>query len=444
MVDGVASVWDNDSSITLHPESGSCATFSNSQMIDKISQNMNQWESIPLINLDFNIDNGAIGEDITIDNYTTYIALGSDDTPETDSLNPVVYDDDGSIVSEVFGSGNEFAVLGFAGPDALDSSTGFITDGQALLNCLCLEGNVNIASCEAVEVVFSSDELDFTMVHEVGHMIGFDHTQVNQDLEEDTTCDLDSLGDCNDIPTMYPLSVDAADQISPTKDDQVIALTLYGSSGWEDDFCTVTGELVDVNGVDLRCADVQAVSDDESLTVSVISGALAVAEDTDGDGYTDGTDECLENCGAFTLVGLKAGETYTITVKPIDAQWTDGSGINPCNTQLSGIVEEEIATIEACAAGSLEDLGIVETLSEISTATDDTTDDGADTSSESTCGEGKDFTDCDPLISCSLSKSGKIDFPFAFSFFMLMALSILPLTRALARKDPSPSNPENR
>ncbi|EKD41281.1 MAG: hypothetical protein ACD_73C00780G0001, partial [uncultured bacterium] len=306
--DGTPAKWDG--TITLHPESGTCGSFTNPQMLAKIDENVSEWEDVSNVDLAFTITDGAINEDVTDSNYQDYFVDSSGDAGLTDSINPVVFDDDGMIVRDIFGSGSQFSVLGFAGPDGFNSDYTEIRDGQAFFNCRCLAGN---GSCGGV--LFTEDDLDFTMTHEIGHMIGLDHTQVNQAIAEGD-CDLNVAGDCDDVPTMYPQSVDAGDQITPHRDDEVALQVLYGLSDLTSSTYTVTGSLVDADGVPLRCADIQAETDDPADTIAVVSGVYAESTDSDGDGYTDGDGECLDNCGDFTLRGLDPTKTYTITVKP--------------------------------------------------------------------------------------------------------------------------------
>lgn len=358
---GESSVWI--SPVSLHPEAGLCGSFSNAEMIQKLDQNISYWENISGSDLSFIIEEGGIGVDVDHCNYITYFVDSSDDPGLDDSLNPVVFDDDGAIVTDLFGTSAKFTVLGFAGPDGFTSDYTTIVDGQAFFNCRCLTGNA-AGACPA-GVVFTEDDLNFTMTHEIGHKVGLDHSQVNQNTANGN-CDLDVTGDCDDVLTMYPQAVDSADQITPHRDDEVAFLTLYGLTHLTNSSCTVTGHLVDVNGDALRCADVQAETGDTADTISAISGANAIYLDINGDGYSDGSGECLSNCGYFALRGLDPGETYTITVKPINSSWVRGSSVGPCvNGQISGIVEEVIATVRAgsCAAGSSQDLGTVVTSS---------------------------------------------------------------------------------
>lgn len=424
---GVGSEWS--SPISLHPENGTCASFSHAEMLEKLSTNLSYWENVEGVNLSFNIDSESILSDVNHDNYNTYYVNSDSDPGLTDGLNPVIFDDDGTITSDIYGTNAEYSVLGFAGPTGLSSDYVTINDGQAVFNCRCLDGN-NAGACEisGFAMDFTEEDLDFTMVHEIGHMINLDHTQVNEDLVG-VGCDTSVSGDCDTLPAMYPQSVDPADQISPSLDDQVALLDLYGTSGWDSSYCAVFGTIVDVDGEEIRCADVQAQTDDEADTIAIVSGTHATYEDLNGDGYSDGDGECLTDCGKFTLKKLDPNKTYTLKVVPISSKWIGGSSVGPCtNGQPSGVVEETIGTISSvnCVAGHLTDLGTIQTESDviITEASDSGSDSGSDSSSSSSsCGSsGGDFSSCDALISCSLkpSSTSHQDTWLSLSFIVLV------------------------
>lgn len=358
--DGTSSAWGN--TIALHPEAGTCGSFSNAQMVTKIETNLANWENVSGIDLTFNITTGTITTDVTAANYTSFFVDSNDDVGLNDSINPVVFDDDGGIVADLFGSSARFSVLGFAGPDGFTDDFLTIADGQAFFNCRCLADNLNCGS-----VVFSEDDLDFTMVHEVGHMIGLDHTQVNEDeADASDNCSTTVAGDCTGVPTMYPQSVDADEQITPTRDDEVALQALYGATSLANNFATVVGTLVDSSGKALRCADVQAIPSSTDDTIAIVSGINAPNEDLDGDGFTDGDGECLSDCGDFTLQGLDPDQNYNLLVVPISSRWTGGSSISPCSTgQISGIQEELIQALSAAdlSAGGTVALGTITTIS---------------------------------------------------------------------------------
>ncbi|MDO8520252.1 MAG: hypothetical protein Q7T11_08845 [Deltaproteobacteria bacterium] len=391
---GTAAKWD--SPISLHLETGVCGSFSNADMADSLEVNLAYWEDITGISLGYDIDTDSITVDIDVNNYEDYVVETSSDPGLQDSLNPVIFDDTGEITDAIFGEDQYLSTLGFASADGYsDSALTMIADGQAVFNCRCLAGNGegdcpycagNDCDCSENElgqcddctgddcetVLFTTEDLDFTMTHELGHMTGLDHTQVNQALA--SGCDVDQAGDCDDLTTMYPISVDAADQVTPARDDEVAMLTLYGLSTLQNNFCTVTGTLLDGDGNPLRCADIQAETDDSADTIAVVSGIFA--------SHDNNIEECLSDCGDFILRGLDPSKNYTITVKPISSQWTGGSGIFPCDPQLSGIEEQEIDSFSAgdCAGGATRALGDVETDSTGGVDDDDDDDDSSSAS----------------------------------------------------------------
>jgi hypothetical protein len=169
---------------------------------------------------------------------------------------------------------------------------------------------------------------------------------------------------------------------------------------------------LDVDGNELRCADVQAITSDTADTVAQISGTLAVTVDgvganaADGDTVDDG--ECTSNCGYFALY-LTPGKDYTVNVEPIYESFVGGSGMGPCYAaQLDTITEEEVATVSSaqCTAGTTLSLGSITT-----TSTGGVTDGGSSGSSGSS-GNGSDpyenYDELNPVgYGCALSVTAK-------------------------------------
>lgn len=356
--------WDLP--VTLHPEGGACAGFSRSEMIDKIETNLSYWTDITGINLEFIIDSNELsGIDISGSNYTDYLSTSGE---STDEITPIVFDNDGEIVEGIF-PGSVSAVLGFASPARYDDSYTVIQEGVGLINCACLEGGNEVELCEGVSVLERA--IDITIVHEIGHMLGFDHTQVNTNFAFTGGCDRNVTGDCDRLPVMLPLIVDPDDQIQPKKDDEVIALRLYGSSYLDNNFYSVSGTLLSNTGFEMQCVDVQAQTDDPAETIAVVTGAFANSLDLNGDKDTLDLNECASGCGDFILKGLDPTKDYTIKVVPIAQVWqSEGSTLNPCNESIAllddKIVEETILNISAgeYSAGQEINLGAVTTESE--------------------------------------------------------------------------------
>lgn len=357
--DGVPVFWGENPTVEYHPEEGSCSTFSNAEMLTKLAEVLSAWDDLTEVDLSFDQINDTL-TDIDGDNYETYLYTGSGTTTNNatllDGFNAVAFDNDGDIVAAVAGESNRYFVLGFAAVNSYSATTGQISDGMAVLNCLCIGEHPIYGTCETsgIEVVLTEEELDFTILHEFGHFLNLDHSQVNIDFFDD-----DDTANDADIPIMFPYSFDTSSGTALREDDIVALATLYPNDDFLDERCLITGDLLDASGNPLRCADMQASTDDPSQTVAYVSGASAAAEDNNGDSDTQDSGECNSDCGHFELY-LVPGRNYTLTVKPINSAFVGGSGVGPCSSsQLTTITEEDLLTIDAdqCVAGQTTDIG---------------------------------------------------------------------------------------
>lgn len=407
---GVASYWDAAPIISYHPESGSCGPFTQADMLTKVAENLAMWSNLAEVDISFDQVSGEIGE-LDETNYTTYFYEASgtdaDNAKLADGINPIIFDETGDIIAAIAGEENRYYVLGFAGPTGFSSEDyDTIVDGQSVLNCLCLEGGDTACDDGGQAITFSEDVLDYTIIHEFGHFINLDHSQVGFDLYDDS----DSNND-DDIPIMFPIVVETSDLPTPSEDDAIALGAIYASDSFAGDYCLVTGTLLDANSNELRCADVQAVTDDTADTVAQVSGALAVtvdgvgANDPDGDTVDEG--ECTSRCGYFELY-LTPGKDYTIRVEPIYEGFVGGSGMGPCyGVQLDTITEEDVAAVSSaqCTAGTSLSLGSITTTSTGGVGSDDSTGSG---SSGSNADPYDNYDELNPVgYGCSLAVAAK-------------------------------------
>lgn len=408
--DGTPYTWDDAAAISIHPESGSCASFSNSEMIDILEINLAHWTDLEETGIAFSTVEGSVGS-VDGSNYLTFIPglTGSASTTVTDGLHPIIFDDDGEIVASVAGAANRFRVLGFSSPSGFSTSSPEIVDSYLVVNCRCLADNPNGACTSGTSTIeFTTAERDFTQVHEMGHFLNLDHTQIYGEVYDDDDTTNDNLG-----ATMYPLSESAADQITPKQDDIIAIGHLYPSSSFASMYCLVTGTLLDADGNPLRCADVQAVTSSIPDGVAFVSGAYAEAADGNSDNDTVDEGECTSGCGDFQLY-LEPGKEYSINVRAINSAFQGGSGISPCAFgQLTTIVDADaVATISGsqCVGGTTVALGEITTSS-----TGGVTSSGSDDDSTTTTSSG----------GCTLNTKGVSDGHKKNSLFLFISASCL-------------------
>jgi hypothetical protein len=214
--------------------------------------------------------------DVTTANYSGYFNSFSD------RLNPVIYDTDGSIVDTLLGVGAKNSVLGFAG-SGYSSSTCQYAEGRAVIN-----GYLNV----------SDSTMSIVIAHEVGHMIGLDHTQL------DNTQGLASTN----YPLMYPIAYRTA--LSLHEDDASWVTALYPDATATVMYGELTGTLRQADGVTaVRGANVWAQEVNTRKVYSVVSDYLR-----QGNGF-------------FRML-LPAG-TYTLHAEAIQGGFTGGSSVGP-------------------------------------------------------------------------------------------------------------------
>lgn len=216
----------------------------------------------------------------------------------------VVFDEDGSIMSNFFGVGP--SVLGIATPQFGIEGTTIITESWVVLNGSAIDPNdTKVAQFQGVGT------------HEFGHSLGLAHTQTNgsayfyADAVGPASCsalpystDLTSA----DVETMYPFinptagSGTGAAQGNIHTQDTISAISdLYPGAGWPKSYGTITGKIFDIDGTsELTGVNVIArnVANPFVDAVSAISGQMTQGE--------------LGPDGSFTIDGLTPGASYVV------------------------------------------------------------------------------------------------------------------------------------
>ncbi len=276
---------------------------------------LSEWDDVTEANISFDLRDLGVAVDHTNVCDVFFDPSACPGGPLTDGTNPIVIDEDGGIVSEFFDESSRYTVLGFASIMGSDPDTGAAIKGEAVFNAACLNGVEILPGCAAAGLSFTDDDFISFIVHEIGHFLGLDHSQVN--LEEATDAD---SGNDDLITTMYPrfLVGNGANFKTPEKDDRAGLAQLYPASGFASSTWSITGVVFNASGsAELQCANLVArnVDDPKGDAISALSGDFDVPGTASGE---------------FVILGLTPGETYAIDFEPIDPTATGASGYTPC------------------------------------------------------------------------------------------------------------------
>ncbi len=308
------------------------ATVNNAAALARVASMFDVWEDIASASISYNRAGAitAIGgfSDGNVSTVSEFNAV--DASCDAGSQSPIIFDETAAILIAL--GLDEDAIIGFAGPCALDPSQGRIVSGSALMNGLFQNGN------NADVPDLTAAEFDAAFVHEFGHFSGLDHSQANVECAQ-FSCGAD---DRAGLPTMFPfLATDQ--QRSLSIDDVAWISKLYpatGPSGFAATHGTITGTVlysdgeshVQVVNVVARRIDTGS-NQDRRFAASAVSGYRfrlctpnpitdPPPDDCPAIGITD-----AEQIG-FYEIPVPAG-TYTVEVEAIDPQFVEGSSVGP-------------------------------------------------------------------------------------------------------------------
>lgn len=242
---------------------------------------------------------GELPVDVDSTNYNTYLSKFS----FNDGINPVVFDTDGSIIRALFGVGSDNSILGFAG-SAISTSgvnAGYYSEGQVVIN-----GKLTI--------YFNEGQYKGTAIHEIGHFIGLDHTQIHIPFANDGRTDNDQY-----IPTMYPTSSDDDTYLGTLEADDIATVSaLYPSSSFASETGRLGGKVLRFDGSPVRGANVVAIKTNDSLKTQ----------------YSTVSDYRKLNSGEYLFEGMAPG-SYWIKIERIYPLFTEGSSVGPYASNLN-------------------------------------------------------------------------------------------------------------
>ncbi|MEE8586216.1 MAG: hypothetical protein V3T83_15335 [Acidobacteriota bacterium] len=275
-----------------------------------------RWEGAGLSSVQFE-EGDPLPLDLTGGNLLEYFGGNPIGVGDIRAENPIVFDHDGSVIDLLLGEGSSGAVLGFAGPRFINTSTNRYLSAFAVFNGL----------------FSSSPKFASTVVHEFGHLIGLDHTQVNRDLAVNGSTADNSL-----VALMYPFALDAATE-SPLRDDVSWLAWLEPAEGFEAATGRIKGKIQRRSGEPLLGAHVVAVQVDASLRESLTEVVSAVS------GFL------VNGLGEYELPGLQPGH-YVVFIEPLDPRFKGGSSVGPFDSRFDDFPKDYYNGDGESASGS--------------------------------------------------------------------------------------------
>jgi len=296
-IDGNTPVRYTNPNVVLNFDVGTLGARSNSESDDMVLQSMALWNNVTTATINLTQGNN-LASDIDQTNYQGLLfpVGGSNSHPSvSDGQIPVVYDTDGQVIDDFFGALQSTVIVGVATSIFPIGTGGYIT-GYVLINGKNTVGGVTITDAR----------LSHTITHEIGHLIGIDHSQLNI-VDANKNCGLNG----NKYPVMYPTFCN-----QPTNalhlDDAAAVTALYPEQNVVATFGEINGTLVDTLG-------------NPWVGVNIF-----VTNTQTGDVYSVVSDYLKQGTGFFSIL-LPAG-TYTLQASDIIAQFKGLSSVGPYAT----------------------------------------------------------------------------------------------------------------
>jgi hypothetical protein len=289
--------------ITYKVDRGPFGIFTSAEARNLAESSFKVWEDVATSNVAFNHTAGdTLPVDVDGTNYLQYTTLTDF---KYDGINPIIFDSDGAITDALFGAGASDAVIGFAGSGD-NNNDGFFDEGESVMNGVFADGGA---------FSYTLAEWKSTFVHEFGHFLGLDHSQINGEFENDAAKTIY-------IPTMYPFATINDTPLGDLNPDDIAAISiLYPETGFASSVGTISGTVVRANSSIVRGANVIAISTGSDSLMNRISTV---------------TDYFVQNNGSYAVAGLTPG-SYVLRIEPINPDFIEGSSVGPYAADLTDL-----------------------------------------------------------------------------------------------------------
>lgn len=318
---GSAIVWNSQNTISYQIDRGDLGRIASADIQALIRTAFNTWSDVPTASIKFAFS-GSLNDDVTT--YADYLIVTNHET----GGNVVVLDNDGDIVAEAAGEGNRNRIAGFA--------TAVVSGNRIASFYSLMNGRKAV----------SKDAVFRTLVHEFGHAVGLDHTQIHVDLAGEGLAANEKY-----IPVMYPMGADDYLQRAKLKPDDVAWISLlYPSATFNTAYGRIKGRVVRA-----------APSSRAVLGANVVATKEGDAEASRMQQISCVSDWLREGNGQFVIPAPPG--TYKLHVEPIRISFTGVSSVGPhANTPTSPSFVDPILPSDpvqgiVVTAGGVTDVG---------------------------------------------------------------------------------------
>ena len=310
-LNGIA-VRYQSSSIAYKLDRGPFGIYTSAQAQTLANASFKVWDDVATSNVTFqHTAADTLLVDVNGSNYLQYTTLTDF---KYDGINPIIFDSDGAITDSLFGAGSSASIIGFAGSGD-QNNDGYYDEGEAVMNGKFADGSATS---------FTLAEWKSTFVHEFGHFLGLDHTQINGEFVNDATKTIY-------IPTMYPTATANDVPLGDLNPDDIAAISaLYPDPTFATATGKISGSVTRANASVVRGANVIAISTGADSIMNQVSSI---------------TDYYVQNNGNYIVVGLTPG-SYVIRIEPINPSFTGGSGVGPYTADLTDLSFINPVTLE--------------------------------------------------------------------------------------------------
>ncbi len=273
---------------------GDLTPFEATQMVN---QAFAVWEDVDTATVQF-LSQGQFNLDVDADNYIDFVNY-----TKSEGYNPIIFDDDGAILDLILGKESAESILGLTSVDS--SSSGQLEYAKITFNGRYLGPNG-----------YTAQEFFNTVLHETGHFIGLDHSQLFRHLATNDYSDDDLY-----IPVLFPTSTDdETERPLLSVDDRSSVSMSYPASSFRNKYGEIRGSVLGEGGRYFPGVNVLARKVDEPYTVAT----------------TCVSDYLRRGTGEYRLAGLPPGQ-YLVWIEAVAPGFYGNSQVGPYSDTSSGL-----------------------------------------------------------------------------------------------------------